>query len=236
MPVPRPLDVASSWTASVLRLGLGLRASHAGPRPQQTLELYEFEGCPFCRKVREALTLLDLRAMIYPCPKGGPTYRPQVVARGGRAMFPYLVDPNTGDALYESADIIAHLYRSYGNRGGNRPAPWWLQSDVSVPLGSAATLVRGGRGVRYRPARAPEQPLTLYSFEASPYCRIAREALCELELPYLLVNVGKGSAERPAFRERAGRMMVPWLSDPNTGRELFESADIVRYLHDTYAA
>ena len=60
MPVPRPLDVASSWTASVLRLGLGLAASHAGPRPAKTLELYEFEGCPFCRKVREALTMLDL--------------------------------------------------------------------------------------------------------------------------------------------------------------------------------
>jgi glutathione S-transferase len=232
MPLPRPLDVTSSWTASVLRLGAGLLASHAGePRPEKTLELYEFEGCPFCRKAREALTMLDLRAMIYPCPKGGPTYRPQVVARGGKARFPFLVDPNTGDELYESADIITHLYKSYGNR----PAPWVLRSDVSLPLGSLATLVRGARGVRYRPARAPEQPLLLYSFESSPYCRIAREALCELELPYLLVNVGKGSRERPAFRERSGRMMVPWLADPNTGREMFESADIVRYLHETYA-
>lgn len=31
-------------------------------------------------------------------------------------------------------------------------------------------------------------------------------------------------------------MMVPWLSDPNTGQELFESAAIVHYLHATYAA
>jgi glutathione S-transferase len=29
-------------------------------------------------------------------------------------------------------------------------------------------------------------------------------------------------------------MMVPWLSDPNTGREMFESADIVTYLDATY--
>lgn len=231
MPLPRPLDVASSWTASILRLGLGLKATDAGPRPAKTLELYEFEGCPFCRKAREALTMLDLRAMIYPCPKGGTRFRPQVIARGGRAQFPFLVDPNTGDELYESADIVTHLYRNYGNR----PAPWFLRSDASVPLGSLATLVRGAQGVRHRPARAPEQPLLLYSVEASPYCRIVREALCELELPYLLVNVGKSSAERPAFRERSGRMMVPWLSDPNTGREMFESADIVRYLHETYA-
>jgi glutathione S-transferase len=233
MPLPRPLDVTSSWTASVLRLGAGLKANHAGgPRPAKTLELYEFEGCPFCRKVREALTALDLRAMVYPCPKGGPNYRQQVIARGGRARFPFLVDPNTGDELYESADIIAHLYKNYGTR----PAPWWLRSDASVPLGSAATVLRGARGVRYQPARPPEQPLLLYSFEASPYCRIVREALCELELPYLLVNVGKGSNEREAFRERSGRMMVPWLSDPNTGRELFESAEIIRYLRETYAA
>lgn len=232
MALPRSIDVTTSWTASVLRLGLGLTASHAGARPAQTLELYEFEGCPFCRKVREVLTMLDLRALIYPCPKRGPTYRAQVVARGGRAQFPFLVDPNTGDELYESADIIAHLYRQYGSR----PAPWWLRSDVSVPLGSIASLVRGGRGVRYRPAHAPAQPLELYGFDASPYCRIAREALCELELPYLLVNVGKGSQERPAFRERSGRMMVPWLVDPNTGRELFESAAIVRYLQATYGA
>ncbi|MCA9655432.1 MAG: glutathione S-transferase N-terminal domain-containing protein [Myxococcales bacterium] len=231
MSLPRPLDVATSLTASVLRLGAGLVASHAGPRPEQRLELYEFEACPFCRKVREALTMLDLPAMVYPCPKGGPTYRPQVIARGGQEQFPYLVDPNTGDELYESADIITHLYRQYGDR----PAPWALRSDVTVPLGSLASVIRGGRGARYRPARAPEQPLLLYSFEASPYCRIVREVLSELELPHQLVNVGKRSAARPAFRERSGRMMVPWLHDPNTGTEMFESAEIVRYLERTYA-
>ena len=81
----------------------------------------------------------------------------------------------------------------------------------------------------------PEAPLELYGFEASPYTRIAREALCELELPYLLHPVGKGSKERAAFVERSGKMMVPWLADPNTGVELFESAEIRRYLYETYA-
>ncbi len=226
----RTLSVGTSWSASVLRLGAGLHASHAGARPERPLELYEFEACPFCRKVREALTALDLSAMVFPCPKGGPTYRPQVVERGGHQQFPYLVDPNTDDALYESDAIIDHLYAHYGNR----KAPWWLRSDITVPLGSAASLVRGPRGVRYRKARKPEQPLELYSFEASPYCRLAREALCELELPYRLVNVGKRSALREQMRERAGRVMVPWLHDPNTGREMFESADIVEYLQQTY--
>jgi glutathione S-transferase len=29
-------------------------------------------------------------------------------------------------------------------------------------------------------------------------------------------------------------MQVPYLFDPNTGREMFESADIVAYLEETY--
>jgi glutathione S-transferase len=101
--------------------------------------------------------------------------------------------------------------------------------------GSLASAVRPHRGSRYQPARPPDEPLELYSFEASPYCRIAREALCELEIPYRLHNVGKRSAHRRAFRERSGKMMVPYLVDPNTGREMFESEDIRRYLYETYA-
>jgi glutathione S-transferase len=229
--MPRSVDVATSWTASVLRLGAGLLAGHQGARPEQPIELWEFEGCPFCRKVREALTFLDLSALVHPCPKGGPHHRADVVRRGGREMFPFLHDPNTGAEMYESADIIAYLYEHYGNRS----APWWLASDVSVPLGSLASVLRVGKGVRYVRARVPEQPLELWSFEASPFCRIAREALCELELTYVLHNVGKRSPSRKAFRARAGKMMVPWLHDPNTGREMFESADIRAYLYETYA-
>jgi len=51
-------------------------------------------GC--CAQVREALTLLDLDVLIYPCPKGGPTYRPKAQQMSGKAQFPFLVDPNTG--------------------------------------------------------------------------------------------------------------------------------------------
>jgi glutathione S-transferase len=61
-----------------------------------------------------------------------------------------------------------------------------------------------------------------------------REKLCSLELPYLLHNVGKGSPSRAAFERRSGRMMVPFLVDPNASVEMFESADIVRYLEATY--
>ena len=176
--------------------------------------------------------MLDLPAMIYPCPKGGPTYRAEVIARGGKAQFPYLVDPNRGEELYESATIVRYLYEHYGNR----EAPWVLASDVTIPLGSFASVARLARGNRYRPARKPDQPLELYGFEASPYTRLAREALCELELPYQLTTTGIGSPAWKELRRRSGadKVMVPWLSDPNTGTEMFESADIVRYLRTTY--
>ncbi len=86
-----------------------------------------------------------------------------------------------------------------------------------------------------RPSIAPEKPLELWSFEASPYCRVVRELLTELELPYTLHNVGKRSPSRAAFVARSGKMMVPYLADPNTGVEMHESADILRYLRATYA-
>lgn len=47
-----------------------MHAFHAC-RPVKALKLYEFQGCPFCAKVREAVTVLDLDVTFLPCPKGG---------------------------------------------------------------------------------------------------------------------------------------------------------------------
>ncbi len=229
----RALDVTTSWAASVLRLGVGLATPGARTQPEKPLELYEFEACPFCRKVREMLTMLDLDAIIYPCPRGGTRFRPEVVARGGQAQFPYLVDPNTGTSLYESDAINQYLATTYGD--GSVPIP--LRLGPLSTLGSAlASLPRPGRGRASRPSHLPAKMLELYSFEASPYCRLVREVLCELELPYHLHNVAKGSPRRAAFVARSGKMRVPYLVDPNTEREMFESADIVAYLRETYGA
>jgi glutathione S-transferase len=227
----RALDVATSFAASLARLGGGLAVGGLGPRPAQPLELYEFEACPYCRKVREALTVLDLDARVYPCPKGGTRFRPELERRGGKSQFPYLVDPNTGKEMYESDEIVRYLFQEYGAESVPLLLGAGILTDATAMLASAW---RPGLGLRARSSRAPEQPLELYSFEASPFCRIAREALCSLELPYLLHNVGKQSPRRPAFIERSGRMQVPWLFDPNGGVSLFESADIVRYLERTY--
>jgi glutathione S-transferase len=227
----RTLDVATSLAASIARLGGGMQVGQLGRRPKKRLELYEFEACPYCRKVREALSALDLEVMVYPCPKDGPRFRPEVSRRGGKAQFPFLVDPNTGKEMYESNDIITYLYDQYGD--GEVPLGLRLGplTDASSMFASA---FRPAFGARYRASKAPAKPLELYSFEASPFCRIAREQLCALEIPYVLHNVAKGSPSRDAFVERSGKMMVPYLVDPNTGTEMFESADIVEYLNRTY--
>lgn len=226
----RQLDVASSALATALRLGAGGTATPTARTPEKLLQLYEFEACPFCRRVREALSELDLDALVLPCPKGGLRFRPKAVSLGGKAMFPFLVDANTDRSMYESADIVRYLRETYQASGtGSGTA-------LGIVSGSLASALRGRHGRVARPSRAPEQPLELWSYEASPFCRLVRETLCELELPYVLHNVAKGSAKREAFVARSGKMMVPYIVDPNTGRAIFESADIVRYLGETYSA
>ena len=109
-------NIASSMLSTTLRGVAGINSTPATLKPEQLLQLYDIENCPYCRLVREAFTELDLDAEIYPCPKAGERYRPEVIERGGKAQFPYLVDPNTGIEMYESLDIVAYLYKTYGRR------------------------------------------------------------------------------------------------------------------------
>ena len=43
--------------------------------PHKLLQLYDMEGCPFCRKVREVLSMLELDYEVYPCPKESVTLK-----------------------------------------------------------------------------------------------------------------------------------------------------------------
>ncbi|NGY06760.1 glutathione S-transferase N-terminal domain-containing protein [Solimonas terrae] len=250
----RALAVGRSVLVSTLAGWRGSVAFRpARQQPAEMLELYDIEACPYCRLVRETLTRLDLDVLIRPCPKGGERFRPQARELGGKALFPLLVDPNTGRKLYESADIVEYLAQTYEGRVGSARGLNRALKVASSTLASAAQL---GRGLMVRPSRAAAQPLELYSFETSPYSRLVRERLCELELPYRLRSTGKGaprdigpptvrdrwfksekatSRNRAALLARAGHVQVPYLIDPNTGTEMFESANILAYLDATYA-
>jgi glutathione S-transferase len=225
--------IVSSTAASLVRFPLGLRVGAIGKRPAKMLELYDIEACPYCRKVREALTMLDLDVLIRPSPHGGTRFRPTAIERGGKKQFPLLFDPNVDRWLYESDDIVVHLYAQYG-RGA---PPLGLRTGlVGNAVSGLSSVLRAGSGRSARPSRAPARPLELWSFELSPYSRYVRERMCELELPYVLHNLGRESSRRPEFRARNGKIMVPFLEDPNTGVKMFESRDIVRYLDATYGA
>lgn len=226
-------DNVHSWLASIVRLGRGMRASSKVTEPAQPIEIYEFEACPFCRKVREVLSEIDIDYVCYPCGKGS-RHRQVVKELGGQAMFPYMVDPNTGTSMYESEDIITYLLETYGT---GRATSSRVLSPLNT-LGSALASVVRPRGrtvsaeVADRPA--PTERLILYNFEASPYCRKVREALCELDLEHLVHNVGKRGRRRSDLIALGGKMRVPFLVDPNTETQMYESDDIVDYLHQTY--
>lgn len=249
----RPLQFANHMTATVVSLMRGIACTPAAVQPAKPLVLYDMEGCPYCRLVREAITDLDLDVLIKPCPKNGVRFRAELHAMGGREQFPYLVDPNTGLSLYESMDIIDYLYAAYGGRMGPSPR---VMKAIRLPTSFATSALRAGHGLRRRPSRVPDEPLELWSFEGSPFARPVRELLCELEIPYHLYSIGRTQWQdwvlppvrarllpdyRPAERNRrlllarAGRVQVPYLHDPNTGQGLFESTDILAYLETQYA-
>jgi glutathione S-transferase len=231
------LDDVTSFAASVVRLGRGVHprvTADRRPAPAQPLELWDFEACPYCRKVREVLSELDLDYLAHPVAHGSPR-RARLVRLGGKMQAPFLVDPNTGTSLYESEDIIAYLNERYGageRAGWALPVPAFVD-EIDSMLASAVRLGRGAR-CRVRTERMGLRPLELFNMEGSPYCRKVREALSELDLEHLVRNVPKGSPARADLAQRGGKVQVPYLVDPNTAVAMYESDDIVAYLEAEY--
>jgi len=244
-----PLDTLTSGLASIARLPYGTDVAPAirdgSWPPAGTIEpeiiLYEFEGCPFCRRVREVITYLDLPCTIKPCARGC-RHREEVVSASGRTKptYPYLVDKTAGIAMFESQDICEHLIATYGGDViKTPPAPEDFFFASTFVTGWIPSLFRPGRGAAVEEVMVgkppPAQMLTLYSYDGNQFCRFVREILCELDLPYQLRSTGKGSPRREELSALSGRTTAPFLVDPNTGKQMGESVDIVNYLLETYA-
>mgnify|MGYP006389824057 FL=1 len=252
------IKVIQALASSLLEGGRGMQGTAFPQQPEKPLQLYEFEGSPFCRRVREVLTLLNLDYEVYPCPKGGQKYRKIVQEKGGKQQFPFLVDENSGVALYESQDIIHYLFQHYG-KTGKTPQKFSHYPQLPV-VALAGTLVNGARGIwinkKIIDRAAPAELLELWGFEASPFTRVVRATLAELELPFIYHNVAKerwqdmgpavlrfkpgkyqalAGGKREKVMDVMGRdIQVPYLVDPNTGVKMFESAAIVKYLNKYY--
>jgi glutathione S-transferase len=249
------LDLLSSGLASSLRMWRGTWGDRPARTAEQPLALYDREDGAEYRLVREALTELNLDALVYPCPAGGKRFAAQreKVAPGG-GDTPVLVDPNSGETLVGAGNIVSYLFERYLDT----TAPWGLKASALNLLASRlAGIVRSPLGLSARPSTRPKKELVLYSFESSPFSRPVRERLCELELPYRLINLGKdqwsdmgpshprvlaprsykpvAGTKREAFFKEHGMVQVPYLIDPNHDVGMFESRAIVDYLERTYA-
>ncbi len=232
------LNNASSFLASALRYPRGFHAvttRSARPACPKLLELYDFEACPYCRKVREALCELDLDYVSHPVAQGSPR-RERLKRTGGKVQVPYLVDPNHRTALYESDDIVAYLYHQYGPKDHSGSLFFQIPRPLNDGLSFLASAARLGRGSRCRVpnTRRRLKPLELFNMEGSPYCRKVREVLCELDLEFRVRNVPRGSPQREELARLGGKVQVPFLIDPNTGTAMYESEEIVAYLEKRY--
>lgn len=251
-----------AFGSTILRGGNGMMGTAHPMQPEKALVLYEMEGCPYCRRVREVMTHLNLDYESRPAPHKGQLYRNELKQQSGATQVPYLIDENADVQMAESQDIIDYLFEHY-SKEGSTPAKYQEQNivgEVFNKLTTATSMLRGLKAEHPQKNKTrgkPEKLLELYGFEASPFCRLVRERLCELELGYVnhnvareqiqdiggmgvRLNVGEYQPVKGGKRERimkevmGGKIQVPYFIDPNTDIQMFESADIIAYLNKTY--
>ena len=120
-----------------------------------------------------------------------------------------------------------------------------MRGRTASSVASALRLWNGALPAE-RTRCAPRPRLTLYEYEASPWCRRVRETLCILDLeaevhpcPRSTLRVegtySATSAFKPEVRRAGGRLLFPFLIDHTAGVALNQSAAIVEHLWTTYA-
>lgn len=256
MSIPNSFDTFTSGLSSISRLPFGTLVLETTKRPSpfpQILTLYDIEACKNCRLVRERISELDL--VVDTIIPAGPNSRVFTDENykyylGGRsATIPRMTikDYDGQKTLEGSDEIIKYFTEIFGPR---TPVVDDNEEEVKKQIISAILLVsenfpallRLNRGYEVagcallpRTPR-PSQPLVLYSYEGNQFCRLVREVLNELDIPYKLCSAGKGSTRRVELSNMTGGSTIcPYLIDPNTETKMAESKDIIKYLYKTYA-
>lgn len=81
------------------------------------IRLYMMEGCPYCLKVRQAVSKLKLvegKDFQYVPAGRGDKGRLEVIQMGGMSQVPFMVDGKI--QMYESEDIIAYLEKKFSKQ------------------------------------------------------------------------------------------------------------------------
>lgn len=155
----RLLSSLASRTRGTVGRAAARRTSPVPP-PEHELILYEYEASPWCRIVREYLTILDLKVQIRPCPRQTlfmegaynkeSRFRPEAMQYLKSSSsshptedmtFPILVDctksKDSPEVILESYAILEHLWQKYGQsveNCQNRPDQWWNSPSIPFPI------------------------------------------------------------------------------------------------------
>lgn len=157
-------------------------------------------------------------------------------------QVPYLYDPNTDQGLFESNDQIEYLLANYGpvdTSTYDRKALWPITFEgFSIFTNTLCAVLLGMPGGQKQSNARPDNEdmlsIELWGYESSPFVRNIREKLGTLCLPHKMISCSRGSANRDKMMAKTGRFQVPYLVDPNTGVEMYESEEIVKYLEEVY--
>jgi len=182
------------------------------------------------------VSILELDVEFRPCVQGSK-YRKEIKDEYGyKATFPFMKDPNTGIEMFESDAIIAYLFRLYGSSKKVDDVPSSLTGGVFTTLmTSLSLLLRFGKGSKGKYSNPPPKPLILWSAEGTPFGKLVREELNELQVAHIQISCPRGGSNRQKmFEQTNGVFQIPYLEDPNNGVKLFESSAIIEYLQKMY--
>ena len=172
-----------------------------------------------------------LFAMAIPAASSIPT----LTSAGASRPRPASSGSMAGDANTQTLALYAFIHTAAGcRRAGARGyvcsvmhdgrclcratgAARWISSRCRGRLSCASwcdaamCLCRIGKGGRYSPSTLPEEPLVLWAYEPSPFCRVVRERLVELEIPHFFKSVSRGSPKRQQMFDKYGKFQAPLL-------------------------
>eukprot|EP00537_Pseudo-nitzschia_pungens_P005077 CAMPEP_0172367426 /NCGR_PEP_ID=MMETSP1060-20121228/21347_1 /TAXON_ID=37318 /ORGANISM="Pseudo-nitzschia pungens, Strain cf. cingulata" /LENGTH=484 /DNA_ID=CAMNT_0013091661 /DNA_START=77 /DNA_END=1531 /DNA_ORIENTATION=- len=238
------LELAGLYLAGWMRLGRGEGVSpcirspmSTADRPQEPLILYSYEGNQFCRLVREVLTELDITYELRSAGKESPRRAELASITGGSSQCPYLIDPNTGVSMPESADIVEYLYKNYAFWTPPSELLEWISNNVmslAKPIfGFLAPLQAGekdtdsnytenlNRAKREIDGEVNSDEVVVYTYELSPFSSETKSLLDRLGVEYKEISLGKewipgliaenGAIKRAALLDMTGQSSLPHI-------------------------
>jgi len=255
MSVPNGFDTLTSGLASIARLPFGtiVASPSLSTNVPRISAFYDMEGNTDCRLVRERISELDLNVdTVIPAGENSRAAKDAsykyYLGDAVNTIPRMVVVDESGERVYSGRDeVLGFLTDVFGAR---KPIMEENEDELKKKIVEALvllgeplpSLLRFGRAqdvagcARSSETPRPSKPLIMYSYEGNQFCRLVREVLSELDIPYELKSAGKGSSKRAELSEiTGGSTQCPFLIDPNTDSQMSESKDIIEYLYKNYA-